>query len=427
MPICSNEYTLGESMTATTSTIEPVGKKDEVYYWDDNVTFSVEDVLFRVSRYPFLLGSEHFVTKYGLAVSNGCDSQSAVRLEGVTAADFRVFLKFLFPVHLTSTVSTYTKDEWLVILALSVRWHFHEARKLAIQHLDGQLTDVELVLSGRAAYVPRWVLAGYRAIVERPRQETIADEVGEQIGHREMNGLWAIRYHCAVTQCGSSFAENALRRKFSIELAELSDLEAGHCTAAEPEARAQEGVLQEYDERRRRLSSGEQQTSDRASDDDSTARQAQGEDARRVPEAQSLGESGADDWLDKDKQRRRSLGWRQRVPVTEGIECQAVAGLNVSRWLSKGEDERAEVEVEGHSSESKETTTHQVEIPCKASLPESQAFMTDSPTTYSVAPTTLDAPVPSSTAAQRKALRREKLRLQRVKEKETLAGDVTML
>jgi hypothetical protein len=58
----------------------------------------VEDILFRVSPYPFILGSEYFVDKYGLLADKDASSaDSVVHLECVTAAQFRVFLKLMFP------------------------------------------------------------------------------------------------------------------------------------------------------------------------------------------------------------------------------------------------------------------------------------------------------------------------------------------
>ncbi|KAF6761082.1 hypothetical protein DFP72DRAFT_31366 [Ephemerocybe angulata] len=77
------------TMTAMT---EPAGEKDDVYYWPDNVTFSIDGKLFRVSRYQFIVGSEHFSATYGLA-----EDKDIVHLEGITHAQFRTFLKILFP------------------------------------------------------------------------------------------------------------------------------------------------------------------------------------------------------------------------------------------------------------------------------------------------------------------------------------------
>jgi hypothetical protein len=59
----------------------------------------VEDVRFWLPQYPFHIGSKYFVEKYGLVPCDSRDrDEGVVKLKGVTAAQFRVFLKFLLPV-----------------------------------------------------------------------------------------------------------------------------------------------------------------------------------------------------------------------------------------------------------------------------------------------------------------------------------------
>ncbi|KAF5317387.1 hypothetical protein D9611_003708 [Ephemerocybe angulata] len=231
-----------EQMTAIT---EPAGEKDEVYYWPNNVRFLVEGKLFRVSQYQFITGSQYFTEKYGLStIADNDGPESVVQLpDVVSAAQFRVFLKMLFPVHTTSTTSSFTKDEWLTILELSVLWHFHDLRKLAIQHLDGTLGAIELVKVGRAAYVPRWVLAGYKALVIR--QGIITEDEGDKIGNRTVNTLWIIRYLVEHHDLEGG-VEKELEARFSGEFAILSLAESGHRTVLEIEAsRAEEQRLLE--------------------------------------------------------------------------------------------------------------------------------------------------------------------------------------
>ncbi|KAF6747367.1 hypothetical protein DFP72DRAFT_608905 [Ephemerocybe angulata] len=211
-------------MTAIT---EPACEKDEVYYWPNNVRFLVEGKLFRVSQYQFISGSRYFSEKYGLSNTADDDGpESVVQLPNVvSAAQFRVFLKMLFPVHTTSTTSSFTKDEWLTILELSVLWHFHDLRKLAIQHLDGNLTDVELIKVGRAAYVPQWVLAGYKALVVR--QGIITEDEGDEIGNRTVNTLWIIRYLVEHRDLEGDLKKE-IESRFSGEIAALGVAEFDH-------------------------------------------------------------------------------------------------------------------------------------------------------------------------------------------------------
>ncbi|KAJ2922942.1 hypothetical protein H1R20_g14107, partial [Candolleomyces eurysporus] len=78
---------------------------DEEYYWDF-VTFSARGRLFRIPKYRLISKSEHFASKYALDGDGGSeheydtaeDSQlNAVKLDGVSADEFRSFLKAVYP------------------------------------------------------------------------------------------------------------------------------------------------------------------------------------------------------------------------------------------------------------------------------------------------------------------------------------------
>ncbi|KAJ3500935.1 hypothetical protein NMY22_g19095 [Coprinellus aureogranulatus] len=192
-------------------------ERDEVYYWD-TVRFllhwipsqpQVEETVFKLPRYQFIVGSEYFAKTY---LQNTCpptpqfndapdpdddwdsmdvtdaprlriSTAGAVELEGVTAEEFRVFLKLLFPIHSTSTELKFSKCEWLTILTLSTRWHFLEFRRLSIAHLDADMTDpVEMITVGRRAYVSKWVKGGYERMVLK--EEVISEEESAVIGYQ---------------------------------------------------------------------------------------------------------------------------------------------------------------------------------------------------------------------------------------------------
>ncbi|KAF5317388.1 hypothetical protein D9611_003709 [Ephemerocybe angulata] len=221
-----------ESMTSIT---EPAIEKDEEYYWSDNVWFLVQGRLFRVSRHQFIIGSKYFSDKYHLGGREDEGTTDIVPLDGVTAAEFRVFLRIVFPSHTTSTTTSFTKDEWLTILKLSVRWHFHDFRKLAIEHLDGGLTDIELIKAGRAAYVPRWVLSGYQRLVER--EGIITVDEADEIGNRTVNTLWIVRYLMDRKALDGAI-ENELAWRFSDEISMLEAEAVQRRTAADIELEA---------------------------------------------------------------------------------------------------------------------------------------------------------------------------------------------
>jgi chemotaxis protein histidine kinase CheA len=134
----------------------------------------------------------------------------------------------------------FTKAEWLTVLMLSTLWHFHEARKLAIQHLDGHnLTEMELIEVGRATSISRWVLAGFKSIAGRPQGCVISNEEANAIGHQAAHKVWTIRYQLAVAgdelDLSEDFIERELRSKFSEELAALKATELEHRTKADIE------------------------------------------------------------------------------------------------------------------------------------------------------------------------------------------------
>ncbi|TEB38088.1 hypothetical protein FA13DRAFT_722632 [Coprinellus micaceus] len=283
-------------MTAIT---EPVGRKHETYYWSDSVEFLVEDVLFRIPQYPFRVGSQYFIEKFGLSLRDGTNAaRGVVTLPGVTAAQFQVFLKLLFPMHLTSTTTVFTKAEWLTILTLSTLWHFHEARKLAIQHLDGHnLTEMELIEVGRATSISRWVLAGFKSIAGRPQGCVISNEEANAIGHQAAHKVWTIRYQLAVAgdelDLSEDFIERELRSKFSEELAALKATELEHRTKADIE-RAE----REEEERRK-----------------------QEEEAKAVAEREQLAEEKRQREKEERLRRRQEIRERERRERKRGTRA----------------------------------------------------------------------------------------------------------
>ncbi|KAJ2911760.1 hypothetical protein MD484_g8653, partial [Candolleomyces efflorescens] len=210
-------------MTALTTTITE-GERDRIYYWD-TVTFLVGGCIFKLPRYQFVLGSAYFAEKLEPPMlSDEAEIEGApITLEGVTAPQFRVFLKLLFPIHSTSLTLSFTKAEWLIILELSTLWQFHEFRKLAKEHLEPQLDDpIEKIILGRAVYVPKWLKDGYETLVARP--ECISEEESERIGHLTTVRLYILRHDRALDLVASRFYE---------EIRHLEQLEDAHRTTEE--------------------------------------------------------------------------------------------------------------------------------------------------------------------------------------------------
>ncbi|RXW23174.1 hypothetical protein EST38_g2707 [Candolleomyces aberdarensis] len=178
-----------------------VRQRDDEFYWD-NVCFSVEDRLFKVPRYHLVVGSEQFAQKYNLCPvepkpdDEATDPDTAVVLEGITAAEFRTFLRLCFPRHSTSTTSSFTKLEWLTILKLATLWHFLDFRELAIRNLSGQLVDpIESISVGREMYVPAFVERGYMALITK--EGLISNEDSEKIGYKTAVNIYIARQSTA--------------------------------------------------------------------------------------------------------------------------------------------------------------------------------------------------------------------------------------
>ncbi|KAJ3521430.1 hypothetical protein NMY22_g12326 [Coprinellus aureogranulatus] len=343
----AEDFTIVAGEASAQAPAELGEQKDETYYWTNNVTFSVENVLFRVSPYPFVLGSEHFVQKYDLlADKDECGAERVINLDGVTAAQFRVLLKFLFPVNLTSTTSTYTKEEWLTILTLAIRWHFREARRLAIQHLDKQLTDLELILIGRQAYVLGWLFRGYMSFIQRPANKVITEDESEAIGHREVNRLWAIRYRYTVGLLNGQTVELELRSRFSKELQDLHALGSEHRTKvevkeeerqrqiAERELRDREELERERarieeDEERRRL---EDEAAQREWFEEEERKRIEEEECNEILRSEEEMRRKAE--FDEQEAARRASQGKQRMPRSEPAPgtSKACAGLRIEKW-----------------------------------------------------------------------------------------------
>lgn len=142
--------------------------------------------------------------------------------------------------HSTSTTLTLTKSEWLTILTLATRWYFLEFRKLAIQHLDPQMTDpVEMIQVGRAEYVPRWVKAGYEALVSKT--DAISEEESDAIGDRTVVRLYIVRHELAADEKTSLRLGGLIHSKFALELQTLD--------AGESERRTEADIRREREER----------------------------------------------------------------------------------------------------------------------------------------------------------------------------------
>jgi hypothetical protein len=126
-----------------------------------------------------------------------------------------------------------TQEGWTSVLKLAVMWNFEDIRKLAIGKLTKQSVEpIERILLARAYSVPKWLRAGYIALVER--REALSLEEAERIGYSAAVRLFHVRERMRKNEpVKSTFggvhqdvnvnydAPSAIEREFEAELREV--------------------------------------------------------------------------------------------------------------------------------------------------------------------------------------------------------------
>ncbi|KAG0695637.1 hypothetical protein DFH29DRAFT_1029694 [Suillus ampliporus] len=127
--------------------VSRVNHHPDYYLNDGNITFHVQDTLFRVHRHFFETESQFFIREFAKAPKDGSGTSdsSAFILEKVTSDDFAKLLWVWY--SKTYRRERKPKDHWLVILELSTTWEFPEMKKLAVDEL--QNLEIEPLLCKR--------------------------------------------------------------------------------------------------------------------------------------------------------------------------------------------------------------------------------------------------------------------------------------
>ncbi|KAF6747350.1 hypothetical protein DFP72DRAFT_608191 [Ephemerocybe angulata] len=235
---------------------------DEEYYWDF-VTFSVDDVLYRVPKYRFMNGSETFASEYGLDQDQGSEeehagvddsSPDAVKTLDVAAADFRALLKVLYPKTDKASHQELSlfKDEWLAVLKLSSRWKFNSVRKLAIERLSllSEMEPSERIRLGREYAVKSWLSSAYEELVTR--KAVISNDEVKSIGWETINELWAVREmwraHTACTCSTQVSLDLVIQDTFSAEFDGIGELQQQFWTLQEREEYVTHKAIEEAEQ-----------------------------------------------------------------------------------------------------------------------------------------------------------------------------------
>ncbi|GLB38934.1 hypothetical protein LshimejAT787_0600960 [Lyophyllum shimeji] len=195
-------------------------KIPDVDYFMDLVVFDVEDTLFRVPTYYFRASTDFFTQDFeSFAARAGQGEEIPLKLEDVTAADFRALLRLMYPLPLTST-RTLSDDEWVSVLKLSTKWAMLDVRRMAIDHLtSATMSPADRVVLARTYSVVEWLRSAYLTLAKDPT--SISPEDASKIGlepvfklHRAREYMLNSAY-AKVTNCDY---DSAIERTFEGEL-----------------------------------------------------------------------------------------------------------------------------------------------------------------------------------------------------------------
>jgi len=161
-------------------------ERDSVFYFE-TVIFQVEDTLFCVFKSGFEVQGSPFEAIFSLPqvpgeLVEGTDDSSPIYLHGISKANFRSFLRALYPFKGAAT----TYPEWIAALELAIMWDFKEVRKTCIEALSGLIKSrpvFENILLAKKYKVKKWLRDGYVQLL----QQREALEFGNDICDSEMD------------------------------------------------------------------------------------------------------------------------------------------------------------------------------------------------------------------------------------------------
>ncbi|KAG2147814.1 uncharacterized protein EDB93DRAFT_1250329 [Suillus bovinus] len=194
--------------------VSPVHHHSDYYLKDGNITFLVEDTLFRVHRHFFETESQFFMKEFELrAPKEGTSDSSAFRLDKVTIADFAKFLWVWYSPSYRR--ESKPKDHWLTILELSTIWQFPEMKKLAIDELQKlEIEPIEKITTYDKYQIDQsLLLPAYKLLCKRAGRMSI--EEGEQLKLHTVLGIQEARERAI-----RSAAEGGCRSPTSADVAD---------------------------------------------------------------------------------------------------------------------------------------------------------------------------------------------------------------
>jgi len=146
------------------------------FFADDNVVFQVEDTRFKIHRYFFQRDSEIFAAVFALpgGPGYGASDYNPIRLVGIRAKDFDIFLSILYPPKFGVYAAT-NVDEWNSVLDLASKWKFESIKALAIEKLAVIASPIDRIVLGRRYEITEWLVDAYTAACERSSALTLEE------------------------------------------------------------------------------------------------------------------------------------------------------------------------------------------------------------------------------------------------------------
>ncbi|KAF7984294.1 hypothetical protein HWV62_15257 [Athelia sp. TMB] len=154
-------------------------------FYIENVTFLVENELFKVPKFYFEKESSVFRDMFQMPSFGSLEGDSdelPIVLESIEKADFTALLAAMFPEQGNNPIRMEIK-EWASVLKLSTLWEFGKLRQKAIEELrEMKSISADKVVLGRDYRVRSLLKTGYEELVAREEPLTSAEKT--QLGDK---------------------------------------------------------------------------------------------------------------------------------------------------------------------------------------------------------------------------------------------------
>jgi len=189
-------------------------RHERFYFADGNVTFQVQNILYRVHRYFFERDSVVFAGMFTLPDTPGhqqdgsCDGQP-ISLHKEEPADFEAFLSILYPSTFLEQCSV---EEWSSCLRFAHKFQFTVQEKLAIAKLSDIASPIDKIILGRMyEEASGWLVQAFVDMARRDEPPTRPE--GRRLGIDDLVLIGQLRHrlhHFPHTYGDTRFVETAL-------------------------------------------------------------------------------------------------------------------------------------------------------------------------------------------------------------------------